>query len=439
MIPDATAPHPGAQAVPPTGGRIAVVVKGYPRLSETFIAQELLGLQQAGLDFAIVSLRHPTDPAIHDLHREITAPVIYLPEYLHQEVGRVLRGLRWALGRGGRFWRLLKIFARDLRRDFTRNRVRRLGQACVMAREMPADFVWIYSHFLHTPGSVARYAAVLRDLPWSASAHAKDIWTTPHWELTEKLGAARWVATCTGVNQRHLARLSPRPDDVHLVYHGLDFRRFPAAPERPPRDGHDPADPVRLISVGRAVEKKGYPVLLDALKQLPDDLNWRFDHYGGGNLRTELQAAGGKLGQRVHWHGPQPRTAIIAALAAADLFVLTPIIAPDGDRDGIPNVLMEAMALGLACVTTRVSAIPELVMDGETGLLVAPDDAEAVAGALASLITHPDDRAEMGAAGAVRVREAFEFRVWLPRLLDLLAAGQAASQAAPHVQAGSGP
>ena len=100
MIPDATAPHPGAQAVPPAGGRIAVVVKGYPRLSETFIAQELLGLQQAGLDFAIVSLRHPTDPAIHDLHREITAPVIYLPEYLHQEVVRVLRGLRWALGRG---------------------------------------------------------------------------------------------------------------------------------------------------------------------------------------------------------------------------------------------------------------------------------------------------------------------------------------------------
>ncbi|MCB9959600.1 MAG: glycosyltransferase family 4 protein [Rhodospirillaceae bacterium] len=431
MTLDATVPQSAPQAAPPTAGRIAVVVKGYPRLSETFIAQELLGLQQAGLDFAIVSLRHPTDPAIHDLHREITAPVIYLPEYLHQEPLRVLRGLGWAVARSHRFARLLGIFLRDLRRDATRNRVRRLGQACVLAREMPADFTWIYSHFLHTPGSVARYAAVLRALPWSASAHAKDIWTTPHWELAEKLGAARWVATCTGVNQRHLARLSPRPDDVHLVYHGLDFRRFPPAPRRPPRDGRDPADPVRLISVGRAVEKKGYPVLLDALKQLPDDLNWRFDHYGGGSLRTELQAAGGRLGERVHWHGAQPRSAIIAALAAADLFVLTPIIAADGDRDGIPNVLMEAMALGLACVTTRVSAIPELVADGETGLLVAPDDAEAVAGALASLITHPADRAEMGAAGAVRVREAFEFRVWLPRLLDLLADRRAEARSRP--------
>ena len=403
-----------------SGARIAIVVKGYPRLSETFIAQELLGLQQAGLDFAIVSLRNPTDRAVHDLHEEITAPVIYLPEYLHQEPLRVLRGLGWAVRRWRRLRAVLGVFFRDLRRDFTRNRVRRLGQAFVLAREMPPSFTWLYAHFLHTPASVTRYAAILRDQPWSASAHAKDIWTTPNWELSEKLASARWVATCTGVNARHLARLSPRPDDVHRVYHGLDLSRFPAVPARPRRDGRDPDDPVRLISVGRAVAKKGYPVLMDALRGVPDDLHWRLDHYGGGALRVELQAAGGVLGERVTWHGAQPRAVIIEALAAADLFVLTPVIAADGDRDGIPNVLMEAMAMGLACVSTRVSAIPVLILDGETGLLVGPGDAEAAQDAIARLIADPETRAAFGAAGADRVRSQFDFHAQLPALLTLL-------------------
>ena len=414
-----TAPDPMSR--PPTGrDRVAIVVKGYPRLSETFIAQELVGIQRAGVDFAIISLRHPTDPTVHDLHREIVAPVIYLPEYLHQEPLRVLRGLWWALTRSGRIGRLLRLFWRDLRRDLTRNRVRRLGQACALAREMPADFTWIYSHYLHTPSSTARYAALLRDLPWSASAHAKDIWTTPSWELAEKLADARWVATCTGVNQRHLARLSPRPDDVHLVYHGLDLSRFPAPPARPARDGSDPNDPVRLISVGRAVAKKGYPVLLHALRLLPEDMHWTFDHYGAGALRDELRLAGGRLGARITWHGAQPRSEIVKALCAADLFVLTPMIAPDGDRDGIPNVLMEAMALDLACVSTRVSAIPELVLDGETGRLVPPGDAESVASALADLIADPDRRAAMGQAGGARVRAQFRFEAGFQTLLTLL-------------------
>ena len=130
------------------------MLKGYPRLSETFIAQELLGLEQAGLDLVLVALRRPTDKKRHPVHDEIKAPVFYLPEYLHEEPGRVLEGFLAGIVRPG-FWRALAAFAADLPRDFTRNRFRRFGQALVLAREWPQGGSWLHAHFIHTPASVA--------------------------------------------------------------------------------------------------------------------------------------------------------------------------------------------------------------------------------------------------------------------------------------------
>ena len=161
--------------------RIAVVVKGYPRLSETFIAQEILGLERRGLALTIVSLRHPTDPAVHQMHGEIRAPVLYLPEYLYQEPRRVLRAW-WSVRRWPTYAAARRLWLRDLQRDPTTTRGRRVGQALVLAHELPAEVGLLYAHYLHTPASVTRYAAVLRGLPWCASAHAKDIWSTPDWE-----------------------------------------------------------------------------------------------------------------------------------------------------------------------------------------------------------------------------------------------------------------
>src|SRR5204863_9033647 len=152
------------------GGRVAFVLKGYPRLSETFIAQEILALEQRGLDILIVSLRHPTDPATHPVHREISAPVLYLPEYLHDEPRRVLRGWRQARRLPG-YRAAWRIWLKDLIRDPTPNRIRRFGQALVLATELPADIRQLHAHFLHTPASVARYAAAMRGTGWSVSAH----------------------------------------------------------------------------------------------------------------------------------------------------------------------------------------------------------------------------------------------------------------------------
>lgn len=404
-----------------TAPRIAVAMKGYPRLSETFIAQELLGLQQRGLPFEIWSLRHPTDAAKHLMHRQITAPVRYLPEYLHDEPARVMRGLLAALLRPG-LLRLLPVFLRDLARDRTRNRWRRFGQACVMARELPRDIRHLHVHYLHTPASVIRYAALLSGRTWSFSAHAKDIWTTEDWEKREKIASAAWGVTCTRDGHRELERLSDRPDKVALVYHGLDLARFPAPGPRSLRDGTDPADPVRFVTIGRAVAKKGFDDLLEALAKLPCTLNWRLTHIGGGEklktLQAQAQALG--LGDRITWAGPKAQDEVIEALRAADLFVLPSKEAGDGDRDGLPNVVMEAASQGLPIVATDFAGIPEFVRDGVEGLLVPPGDVAALAAALNELAGAPRKRAALGEAAYARLTDAFSAQAGLDRVAAML-------------------
>jgi glycosyltransferase involved in cell wall biosynthesis len=402
--------------------RIAVVVKGWPRLSETFIAQELLALERRGLALLIVSLRHPTDPAVHALHREIAAPALYLPEYLYQEPLRVLRAW-WRMRRTPRYPAARDLWLADLRRDRTANRVRRFGQALVLAAEMPADIGLVYAHYAHTPASVARYAAALSGRAWCLSAHAKDIWTTPAWELREKLSGCQWATTCTAGHAAHLRALAPGAE-VMLTYHGLDARRFPPPGRRLGHDGSDPARPVRLLGVARLVPKKGIEVLLAALALLPKDLAWRYDHVGGGPLLRELRAQAARLGieDRITWHGALAEDGVLQAYRAADLFVLASRIAPDGDRDGLPNVLLEAGAMELAAVASRVAAVPELIEDGVNGALVPPDDPAALASAIAALIADPAARLRLGQAARARVLEQFAMTAGVDRLAARLGA-----------------
>lgn len=396
-------------------GTVAFILKGYPRLSETFIAQEIRALELRGLRIRIVSLRQPTDRARHPIHAEIEAPLLYLPEYLWRQPRRVWRAWR-TVRRWPTYRAAWAVWWRDLRRDRTANRIRRFGQALVLARELADDAEHLHAHFLHTPASVTRYAALLRDLPWSVSAHAKDVWTTPEWEKREKLADCAWLATCTAVNREHLAALGA-PDKVELVYHGLDLVRFAPPPERPSRQANVP---VVILSVGRAVEKKGYDDLLHALATLPDDLDWRFIHIGGGERLDALKKLARRLGLEgsIEWRGALPQEAVLAAYREADLFVLASRIASSGDRDGLPNVLVEAQSQALACLSTRVSAIPELIEDGVTGCLVTPGDVPALSQALGSLLRDPAERARLGQAGTAKVRQSYR----MERGIDQLAA-----------------
>lgn len=388
--------------------RIAVVVKGYPRLSETFIAQEILALEDRGLELEIWSLRHPTERAVHPMNKKIRARVAYLPEYLYEEPIRVLKGALWSLGQKG-FGPAIRAFWRDLKRDFTANRIRRLGQAFAMARELPAEVAHIHVHYLHTPASVVRYAALLTGRTWTFSAHAKDIWTTPDWEKREKMQEAQWGVTCTAQGAQNLQALSA-PERVSLVYHGLDLSRFPAPPEnRPVRNGANPMDPVRIVSVGRAVAKKGYGDLLQALAALPPDLHWRFAHIGGGELLSSLksQAQQAGIADKVAFLGAKAQPDIIALLREADLFVLPSKKASSGDRDGLPNVIMEAASQALPIIATDFAGIPEFIRNKVEGELVAPGDWEALSNALNLLARDPEGRKALGDAAYLRLRHEF--------------------------------
>jgi glycosyltransferase involved in cell wall biosynthesis len=405
------------------GPRVAVVLKGWPRLSETFIAQEIAGLEARGVALELWSMRHPTDEARHPVHDRVAARVVYLPEYLEDDRRRVIAAWHRARRLPG-YAAARTLFLADFRRDRTANRVRRWGQALVLAAEMPDTIEHLYAHFLHTPASVTRYAATMRGLPWSVSAHAKDIWTSEPWEVREKLEDCAWLVTCTRVGLQRLQELAPTPAKLRLVYHGLDFAHLPPPPPaRPPRDGSDPADPVVILSVGRKVEKKGYDDLLNALASLPAGLHWRFEHVGAGDLADALKAQAAALGlaDRCLWRGAQPQQAVFEALARADLFVLASKRAADGDQDGLPNVLMEAAHQGLPLVSTQAAAIGEFVEDGETGLLVPPAAPRDLGLALARMIADPALRQRLAqrAGEVVRTRFSYEAGVdWIASALQ---------------------
>ncbi len=405
--------------MPPT---VAIVLKGYPRLSETFIAQEIRALELRGYQLCLFSLRHPTDPASHPIHAEIEASVVYLPEYVKDDIPRVLRAW-WQVRKQSGYRVAKKQFLADLKRDPTANRWRRFVQALVLASDMPDSVTHYYSHFMHTPASVTYYASMINRKPWSISAHAKDIWTIDDWEKREKIASCEWVVTCTAANAEHLSALADDSAKVTLLYHGLDFGRFSENPVAiSDRDGSDASNPVRLVSVGRAVDKKGYDFLLDALSTLPEKLNWHFSHVGGGELLGDLRAQATRLGldDRISWLGALPQTEVLALYRQADLFVLPSRISDDGDRDGLPNVLMEAQSQRLACLSTDISGIPELIEHAQTGWLVPQQDSSALLDALLQLITDAELRQRLAEAGRHRVHDHFSLDRGIDQLVEKL-------------------
>ncbi len=402
--------------------RIAIILKGYPRLSETFIAQEIRALEQRGFEIILYSLRHPTDSTSHPVHAEIKAPVVYLPEYIKDDVFRVMRSW-WRVRKLAGYKQAFRCFVKDLKRDFTVNRIRRFAQALVLAYEMPDSVRLYYAHFMHTPASVTYYASMINRIPWSISAHAKDIWTIEEWEKREKLDSCEWLVTCTSSNAKHLNSLVDDANKVSLLYHGLDFKRFDEnRTAHSARDGSSDSDPVQIISVGRAVDKKGYDFLLDALAALPNDLYWTFSHIGGGELLDKLQKQARKLGleNRINWLGALPQTDVLALYRQADLFVLPSRISDNGDRDGLPNVLMEAQSQRLACLSTDISGIPELIVHRHSGWLVPQQNAEALCEALRNLIINPQLRNQLAQAGFERLHEQFSLDAGIDQLVEKL-------------------
>jgi glycosyltransferase involved in cell wall biosynthesis len=263
------------------------------------------------------------------------------------------------------------------------------------------------------------FAAVLSGVPFSFTAHAKDIYTQDPERLRDKLGRAAFAVTCTGANLDYLARLNDGGTPIHRVYHGIDadyFTRSAPAPAPPP---------YRVLSVARLTPKKGLDTVLRALGLLRDrGLDLTFTLIGDGEERDRLRGLVRDLGLEgvTEWLGPQARDAVRERMAAAHVFALGCRVTDNGDRDGIPNVLAEAMAMELPVVATSVSAIPELVEPGRSGLLVPPDDPAAMAVALERALTDPALRARLARAGRDRVEREFDNRALIGGLAGLFKA-----------------
>jgi len=402
----------------------------WPRVSTTFIAQELVGLEREGLRLWMVSLRERNEVR-HALHDELMAPVHYLPRRpifsplrLWRARTKVRRLPGYAVARA--------LFKQEIKRGLTRERVKLFYWAIILAAEMPPETRLIYVHFISMPGTIGRYVSLITGLPLAGSAHARDIWTTSDREKREKLAAMRWVTTCNGPAVDELRRHTDEPDKVHLIYHGLSLKRFPETPpDRATRDGRSDRDPVRFLSVGRAVEKKGFDVMLEALDRLDPDLRWHWHHVGAGPLvdRLKRQAAKLELTDRITWYGAQDQGTVIEHYRNCDLLVLPSKEGSDGDRDGLPNVLMEAQSQALACLATRFTAIPELIEDGETGVLVPPGDIGALKQALEQLVRSPERREKIGLAGYAHVRREFQAEEGISKIASLLREAMASQSA----------
>lgn len=401
---------------PRESGPVAYIMKRYPRLTETFIVNEIRAMERLGGTLHIFSLLPPEPPPHHPMASEVAAPVHSLPPsfpakwraLLHAHgaalVSSPLRYLQ-ALGYGV-LWsaqssKPLSVWRQFFRAGFVATTSRRQGVR------------HLHAHFANAPAAVAHFASLMTGLTFSFTAHAKDIYLTPEKTIRRRVLAAEFVATCTAYNVRYLRSLAGEAgaEKIHLVYHGIDLGLF-----RRPDESGTPAGQRRsklILSVGRLVDKKGHDDLIMACARLRErghEFECRI--IGEGPLREPLQAmiAAHNLQDCVALAGAMTHDSLIALYQQADLFALAPRITEDGDRDGIPNVIAEAMAIGVPVVSTEVSGIPELVRHGETGLLVSPRNPEALCGAMEQLLLDPE-RARLLAQRARSVLEE-EFDLW---------------------------
>ncbi len=419
--------------------KVAYVMNGFPRLSETFIAHEIHQLERLGTPLRLYSVKQEREPVVHPVVAAIRAPLVYLPDASSLSGTTLLRWLRdnlptfagahaallcrrpltWAATLGSALalawkhrpapWSLKKVFIKEfLQAGWIANAVRREG-----------DVSHLHGHFCHGVATITWFASRLSGLPFSFTAHAKDIYQAelnPGRLLERKMGAARFVATCTCANAHVLRARHPRPDDVHAIYHGLDTQWFS------PQPAVASAEAPLLLAVGRLVEKKGFDQLIAACALLKRrGVAFRClivgeDGSAGPALRAQIAEL--NVADRVQLHGPVTQDHLRRIYRGARAFVLPCRIMEDGDRDGFPNVLAEAMAMGVPVVSTPISGIPEMIDDGVHGLL-ASGSAASLADAVQCLLGDATLHANLARAARERICERFDSRRTTVALRDL--------------------
>ena len=367
--------------------RIAYVLKMYPRFSETFIVSEILAREAAGEEIVIFSLRPPADARFHPELARVQAPVIQVgrsssPRRLWETWGAAMADPELARSLGAHLDELVAAGVDDAEQALS---------VAMLAREHGVTH--LHAHFASMATTVARLAGLLTDLPYSFTAHAKDIFhrDVEDADLARKLRDADHAVTISEYNRRHLrARFGEETTaGLELVRNGLELERFPY------RRRAELAEVPVLLGVGRLVEKKGFDQLIDVVHALrTEGRAVRAEIVGDGPLREQLAARIDELGLRQHVRllGPRTQEEVRQLLEEADLFVAPFVIGADGNADGLPTVLLEAMATGIPCVAASVTAVGEVVRGGSTGWLVPTGDTAALVDAVREALDPATDR-----------------------------------------------
>lgn len=392
--------------------RVAYVLKRYPRYSETFIVNEILAHEEAGLDVEIFSLRLPEEAGFQDAISRVRSRLTYLQARrarlaeFWEKIGEASEVVPDIFGK--------LEYAKDSRPEL-------VLQAAWLAREARLrGITHLHAHFGTEATTVARLASHFAGVPYTFTAHAKDIFHeyVVREDLERKLSDAAGVVTVSNYNVEYLReKYGSAASNVRRIYNGLDLEGFPYTEprERPPR----------IVSIGRLVEKKGFPVLVEAAKVLAErgrDFECRI--IGGGLLEEELRAHVRDLGLEnvVELPGPLPQSEVKGEIRSASAFAAPCVTSGDGDRDGLPTVLLEAMALGTPCVSTDVTGIPEVVKDGETGLMVPQNDPVALADALERLMEDSGLRVRLAENAREVIEVNFDVKRNAARLRETFAA-----------------
>ncbi len=388
-----------------TTKKIGYLLKIFPKVSETFILQEVLDLEALGVNLSIYALQSPTDTITHGLAAQVRASVTYLPDsLLTLRESPLWAHMRLFMGSPRRYLSTLRFWLRTAEHPSWQ----KLVQAGSLATALQDDRIdHLHVHFANAPTSVAELTHRFTGIPYSVTGHAKDIFLAAPSTLRRKMRHAAFVVTCTEHNRRYLQDVSDSDTPIHCLYHGLNLERFDQL-------GTNvlvrPVTVPTIVSVGRFRDKKGFPTLLRACHLLALR-GHRFccRIVGCGPLQGDLEAMIRELDleQVVTLVGQKTLEEVVALYQEADIFALPCQVSQDGDRDGIPNVLMEAMACRLPVVTTEVSGIPELVRHDDNGFLVPQRDPEALALALAHLIENPALRERLGQAGRETIVQRF--------------------------------
>lgn len=390
---------------------LGYVLKGYPRISETFISNEILLLEKLGFTMHLFSMRRPRESFSHPSVAEIKAQVNYLPTELLADFRKLLLPTIFlAAKRPKEFHVALRMASDGITKGQELATLKHLLQACHLTNShlLPGTGIaQLHGHFAHSPTSVTMFASALSNIPFSFTAHAKDIYTSDKEKLRRKIARARFVVTCTKHNKEYLQAVAGDcRTPIYCIYHGIDLDLFRNGAAEDRQD-----DSFQLLTVARITEKKGLPTIYRALALLRDKgIRFRHTLIGDGDDRESVLELIRTLGLDGHcrWLGTQTHEEVLHQFKQSDLFVLGCEIAKNGDRDGIPNVLVESLAMGVPALSTHVSAIPELLIDGETGLTVPPSEPEAMAVAMQRILFDDKLRQRLKERGRNYVKAHFD-------------------------------